>query len=400
MNKIYYKDTYIRSFETKLQGQGRDDRGRVFAVLEETAFYPTGGGQPHDLGTLNGINVLDVEEMDGEIRHYLEKELDPDSKVLGEIDWTRRFDHMQQHAGQHILSAAFEELYGYKTIGFHLGKELVTIDLEISDLPEQHAEEAEGLANQIILENRPIETRWVTAEEAAKLPLRKQLSVTEGIRLVIVPEFDYNGCGGTHPSSAGQVGSIKILDWDRQKKYIRVEFVCGSRVLRQLHQKNEIIGELSQLLNAPEHDLPLAGKRLIENGKELEKALEAAKDTILAYEARELAGQADVSENGKFITMVYQGRSIQELQKLGRFIVSEEENAVVFLINESEDKLQFVCARGPLHEINMKDLSAALLTKINGKGGGNPQFVQGGGEKLMSGVQLLEQAVALAHTKG
>ncbi|MCU1808570.1 DHHA1 domain-containing protein [Cytobacillus firmus] len=396
MKKLYYENPYIKTFETELVHQAADDKERVYAVLKETAFYPTGGGQPHDEGTLNGIRVVGVEEAEGEIRHYLERELEPsNSGISGEIDWNRRFDHMQQHAGQHILSAAFEELYGYKTVSFHLGKEILTIDLEISELPVGHAEEAERLANAIILENRPIEARWVSAEEASQFPLRKQLSVSEDIRLVIVPEFDYNGCGGTHPTSTCQVAGVKVLDWERQKKKIRVQFICGSRILTQLQTKHEITGNLSQLLNAPEQDLPSAASRLIENGKDLEKQLEAAKEALLAYEAKEMftAGKE------KCISKVFEGRSVQELQKLARLIASQTENADVILINETADKLQFVCARGADSESDMKSLSAELLQKINGKGGGNPQFAQGGGDKLMSGEDLLEYAMRLAGQK-
>ncbi|MBG9587296.1 alanyl-tRNA editing protein [Cytobacillus firmus] len=396
MKKLYYENPYIKTFETELVYQAADDKERVYAVLKETAFYPTGGGQPHDEGTLNGIKVVDVEEAEGEIRHYLERELEPsNSGISGKIDWNRRFDHMQQHAGQHILSAAFEELYGYKTVSFHLGKEILTIDLEISELPVRHAEEAERLANAIILENHPIEARWVSAEEASQFPLRKQLSVSEDIRLVIIPEFDYNGCGGTHPTSTGQVAGVKILDWERQKKKIRVQFICGSRILTQLQTKHEITGNLSQLLNAPEQDLPSAASRLIENGKDLEKQLEAAKEALLAYEAKEMF----TAGNEKCISKVFEGRSIQELQKLARLIASQTENADVFLINETADKLQFVCARGADSESDMKSLSAELLQKINGKGGGNPQFAQGGGDKLMSGEDLLEYAMRLAGQK-
>lgn len=396
MKKLYYEDPYIKTFETELVYQGADDKERVYAVLKESAFYPTGGGQPHDEGTLNNIKVVDVEEVEGEIRHYLEGELDSStSGVSGEIDWKRRFDHMQQHAGQHILSAAFEELYGYKTVSFHLGRETLTIDLEISELPVQHAEEAERLANAIILENRPIESRWVSAEEASKFPLRKKLSVSEDIRLVIIPEFDYNGCGGTHPTSTGQVSGVKILDWERQKKKIRVQFVCGSRILTQLQTKHEITRSLSQLLNSPEKDLLSAASRLIENGKDLEKQLEEAKETLLAFEAKEMLTAGE----GNSVSKVFEGRTIQELQKLARLIASQSENADVILINETADKLQFVCARGADSESDMKNLSAELLQRINGKGGGNPQFAQGGGEKLMSGEDLLQYALRLAGRK-
>ncbi|KAF0815604.1 Alanyl-tRNA synthetase family protein [Bacillus sp. ZZV12-4809] len=397
MKKLYYEDPYIKTFETELVYQAADEKERVYAVLKETAFYPTGGGQPHDEGALNNIKVVDVEEVEGEIRHYLEGELDTSTtEVSGEIDWKRRFDHMQQHAGQHILSAAFEELYGYKTVSFHLGRETLTIDLEISELPAEHAEEAERLANAIILENRPIESKWVSAEEASKFPLRKKLSVSEDIRLVIIPEFDYNGCGGTHPTSTGQVSGVKILDWERQKKKIRVQFVCGSRILAQLQTKYEITRYLSQLLNAPEKELPSAASRLIENGKDLEKQLEEAKETLLAFEAKELY----TAEEGEYVSQVFKGRTIQELQKLARLIASQSENADVILINETADKLQFVCAKGADSESDMKSLSAELLQKINGKGGGNPQFAQGGGEKLMSGEDLLQYALRLAGQKG
>lgn len=397
MKKLYYEDPYIKIFETELVYQAADEKERVYAVLKETAFYPTGGGQPHDEGALNNIKVVDVEEVEGEIRHYLEGELDTSTtEVSGEIDWKRRFDHMQQHAGQHILSAAFEELYGYKTVSFHLGRETLTIDLEISELPAEHAEEAERLANAIILENRPIESKWVSAEEASKFPLRKKLSVSEDIRLVIIPEFDYNGCGGTHPTSTGQVSGVKILDWERQKKKIRVQFVCGSRILAQLQTKYEITRYLSQLLNAPEKELPSAASRLIENGKDLEKQLEEAKETLLAFEAKELY----TAEEGEYVSQVFKGRTIQELQKLARLIASQSENADVILINETADKLQFVCAKGADSESDMKSLSAELLQKINGKGGGNPQFAQGGGEKLMSGEDLLQYALRLAGQKG
>ena len=154
-NKLFYKDSYIKSFTAQIVNKGKDENGNDYLVLDQTAFYPTGGGQPHDVGTIENIKVINVEEVEGEIRHYLEGELEDISpSVYGVIDWDRRFDHMQQHAGQHILSAAFENLFEYKTVGFHLGNEILTIDLETESLTETEAEKAEQLANEIILENR------------------------------------------------------------------------------------------------------------------------------------------------------------------------------------------------------------------------------------------------------
>ncbi|KAB2329944.1 alanyl-tRNA editing protein [Cytobacillus depressus] len=392
-SKLYYEDPYLKSFTAHLLKQEKDEQGKWYAVLDKTAFYPTGGGQPNDTGTLNDIKVIDVEEIDGEIRHYVEKEL-PETlgNIAGQIDWDRRFDHMQQHAGQHILTAAFVELFSFPTVSFHLGKETSTIDLDISELTDEQALEAEKLANQIILEGRPIETKWVTESELSGYQLRKALSVTENIRLVIIPDFDYNGCGGTHPKSTAEVGPIKILDWERQKSKIRVQFVCGGRVLTQLHQKQKVIKDLTELLNAPEQGLPPAAKKLIDLGKERDKTLEFLRESLLSYEAKELLQRAEKLENGKMICEVFQDRSIQELQKLARSITAFSDEVLVFLVNETKDKLQFVCARGSKSSISMKQVSSALLSAINGKGGGNDHFAQGGGEKLITGEQLLQHA--------
>ncbi|MED3552484.1 DHHA1 domain-containing protein [Cytobacillus praedii] len=393
-NKLYYQDPYIKSFTTYLKDQQKDEQGRVYAILEETAFYPTGGGQPHDTGTLNGIKVTDVEEVNGEICHYLAQPFSEPGEITGEIDWERRFDHMQQHAGQHILSAAFEEQFGYATVSFHLGNEVLTIDLDIEELSDEQASEAEDLANRIILENRVIETKWVTMDELSSYRLRKQLSVTENIRLVIIPDFDYNGCGGTHPHSTGEVRAIKILDWEKQRKKIRVHFVCGDRVLNQLHQKQKEIKRLTSILNAPAESLADMAKKLSEDKKMLEKSIEELKDELVAYEAKDLLANGKSSGNGLMISKQFKKRPIQEVQKLARSVTAQSEEAVVFFVNDAEEKLQFVCAKGKVPSSSMKEITNKLLPLINGKGGGNDLFAQGGGEALITAEQLFNQGLA------
>ncbi|MEH7110664.1 alanyl-tRNA editing protein, partial [Bacillus sp. JJ1764] len=204
-HKLYYTDPYIKSFTAKVERQAQDQDGNWFIVLDQTAFYPTGGGQPFDTGVIEQSRVINVEEIDGEIRHYLQEPI-PSHKmeVSGQIDWDRRYDHMQQHCGQHILSAAFEQLFDYNTVGFHLGNDIVTIDLDTEQLTEAEAAQVESLSNQIILENKPIEIKWVTEEELSRYSLRKETKVKENIRLVIIPDYDYNGCGGTHPWATGE----------------------------------------------------------------------------------------------------------------------------------------------------------------------------------------------------
>jgi len=389
--KLYYQDSYLKSFSAELIKQGIDESGRLYAVLSQTVFYPTGGGQPFDTGSINGVEVLDVEEVEGEIRHYLAEPLGECAAVEGLIDWERRFDHMQQHSGQHILSAAFEELYQYKTVSFHLGKETLTIDLDTDNLSSEETAAVEKLANKVILENRPIVTKWVNKDELKQYQLRKELSVSENIRLVIIPDFDYNGCGGTHPTSTGQVVSLKILGWERQKKKVRVEFVCGSRVLQQLEKKHSIVQQLTSLLNSPEQEMAAAVQRLLESRKELEKAVEDSKDKLLTYEALEIIDQSNLD----LISRVFQSRSIQELQMLARLLVSMADAKTFLLVAENEDKLQFVFARGKTAQGNMKELAGKAMSLINGKGGGNDSFSQGGGDKLMSGEDFMKQIVEM-----
>lgn len=388
-DRIYYQNVYKKIFKARIVGNGVDLEGRPYVVLSNTAFYPTGGGQPHDTGTIEGVRVIDVEEVDGEIRHFLDEELHSQKEVEAAIDWERRLDHMQQHAGQHILTAAFVRLFGFQTVSFHLGKGLVSIDLDVESVTAEQMAAAEKLANDIILENRPIETKWVTEDELSEFSLRKQVSVTDEIRLVIIPDFDDNGCGGTHPSSTGQVGLLKIISTEMQKRKVRVHFVCGDRVLQQLHRKHEELSAASKLLSAPEDGVRSAIERLLSSHHELEKSLEKTNEELLSFEAKHLLEM----KNGNIVKGSFTERTVQELQKLARMIVAEDNSVIVFLAAENEDRLQFVAARGASISPSMKLVSAAVLPHLNGKGGGNDAFVQGGGERKMAAEELLNVMV-------
>lgn len=392
MEKLFYQDPYIQTFTTTLIKQSQDEFGKWYALLEQTAFYPEGGGQPYDIGTLNNQKVIDVQEINGEIRHYLEDPLPVTTdEIKGTIDWERRYDHMQQHAGQHLLSAAFEELFSYKTKSFHLGKETSTIDLDTNELTEQEVLEAEALVNRIILENRKIEARWVTKDELSDYPLRKELSVSENIRLVIISDFDYNGCGGTHPRATGGVASLKILSLEKQKKMIRVTFVAGNRVLKQLQEKQQVLSELSILLNAPQNGMAEAVTRMLGQSKEQAKELKDTKDKLLDYEAMALASQMESVAGQKLVMAVFQEREMAELQSMARKITSGADDINTFLLAENAGKVQFVGARGSKSDLNMKDIAKEVFALINGKGGGSESFVQGGGETTITGNELLEE---------
>ncbi|TFE00818.1 DHHA1 domain-containing protein [Jeotgalibacillus sp. R-1-5s-1] len=385
--KLFYQDVYIHEFEAEIEKNGIDEQGSPYLVLNQTAFYPTGGGQPFDQGTLNGAQVQEVEEVEGEIRHYTD--LKATGSVKGEIDWERRFDHMQQHAGQHILSAVFENKFDAKTISFHLGQEVCSIDLEVESLTEETVLQAEEAANLVILENRPIETKWVTYEELSQYPLRKAVSVKEDIRLVIIPDIDYNGCGGTHPGSTGEVAALNILHTEKQKGNIRVYFVCGHRVRKQLDEKHLVVQSLTARLSAPQDQLPQAADRLLEQVRDLEKEKEELKKQLA-----ELRADGYLSTSNHVIKEIFHDQEIADIQHLAKNITLKADDRIVLFVNETDDKLQVICARGNSVDMNMNLPLKKVLSLINGRGGGKPDFVQGGGEKLMTAEELLRHLEA------
>ncbi|WP_047152775.1 serine-tRNA(Ala) deacylase AlaX [Aneurinibacillus tyrosinisolvens] len=391
-DKLYYEDPYKKEFTASILRQGTERDGTPFVVLTQTAFYPTGGGQPCDLGTLSGIDVIDVEEIEGEIRHRLRGALPEDkSEIAGKIDWQRRFDHMQQHTGQHILSAAFEQLYDAATVGFHLGRETVTVDIALPELSREQAEAVEQLANSIVFENRDIIARFVEPQELAQLPLRKPPSVSENVRIVMIADFDYSPCGGTHPSRTGEVGPIKILTWERYKNNNRIEFVCGARTIREMNKKQMILRDASRLLTSGEAELADNVTRLLTERKELERSLLEARGKLFEYEAGELVEAAPLNAGIHLVTKTFTDRTMQDLQKLANHVTSIKPNTVALFAGYG-DKTQLVFARGSAVPIAMNNLLKETLPLIDGKGGGNPNVAQGGGNMSVSAGDVVAYA--------
>lgn len=391
--KLYYTDAYKQDFTTKVIKQDYDKGGNLYVILNETAFYPTGGGQPHDTGTLNGIAVLGVEEVDEEIRHFIAEQLHTE-EVEGKINWERRFDHMQQHAAQHILSAAFWDYFNIPTIGFHLGKETVTIDLETENLHAETVEKAVQIANKIVFENHPILIKWMNLEEAKTLPLRKEPTMTENIRVVIIENFDYNGCGGTHPKRTGEVGPIQVLGWQRNKGSIRLTFIAGWRTLKLMGQQQQIMKNVSKQLNSSEADIPAKVAQLLTSQKENEKAMQTMTEKLLYTEANELLQQPTKIHAGILISKVFTNRSMQEIAKLSAIITEQQEHAITYFVIENEDKLQCILACGKTVTLDMNTLLKEALPTIEGKGGGNKKIARGGGKAMMSGDEFLNQLIS------
>lgn len=393
-HKLYYQDAYIEHFSSRVKEQHHDLEGNWYVTLEQTAFYPTGGGQPHDIGFINEELVTNVEEIDGEIRHYIQNPVFTNQvEIDGKIDWVRRYDFMQQHAGQHVLTAAFVELFDIQTTSFHLGEETVTIDLNCSEIDEDQLLFAEELANRIIMENRPIETKWVTKEQLEKYPLRKKVKVDQDIRLVIIPEFDYNGCGGTHPRNTAEIAMLKILKVEKQNGQIRIHFVCGNRIRKQLHKKQKAVLEMIHLLSSSEEKLGDTIKVLLNQKKVLEKQLAEKQQLLIEFESREL-----IESQQQYFPLIhahYHNRSIQDLQKLAQLVVAESTSVIVLLIARNEQRLQVVLGRGQNLNVNLKEVISEILPLINGKGGGSESFVQGGGIDEMDVVLFEDTCVNL-----
>ncbi len=380
--KLYYEDAYQMEFDSNVIKIDEDEHG-LFVVLEDTAFYPTGGGQPHDEGTLNGVAVFDVEEVEGEVRHYIEGHLPEGTKeVHGSVNQVRRMDHMQQHCGQHIISAVFDDQFNIPTTSFHLGKDTVTIDLDTEQLSDDLLAKVEEQVNRIIRANYPVETKWMSVAEAGEYPLRKPLAVQGDVRLVVIPEVDYNGCGGTHPHSTGEVMAAKFLGWSKNKKQVRLEFVCGHRVLQKLGQKHQVLTEMKRIVPKPEQQLVEEVGELIKASKEKDKRIAELEEHLLHYEAQEILS---LSKEQAVIQCVFKNRPIKALQSLGKAITEEAPETYVILISEQEEQLQFVLARGADIDRNMNDIAKQAMPLIEGKGGGKPNFVQGGGRRLMDG---------------
>jgi alanyl-tRNA synthetase len=384
-DRLYYTDPYDREFDAVIvRCEGR----RV--ALDRTGFYPTSGGQPFDTGTLGNLRVIDVvDEDDGTITHVMDDAgaelarpgaphappLQVGQAVHGIIDWPRRFDHMQQHTGQHLLSAAFDRLLGVPTVSFHLGAEASTIDLA-RELPPRDIAAAESEANRIVWENRPVTIRFADAEEAARLTLRKEPKRQGRLRLVDVEGFDLSACGGTHVARTGAVGIIAVGSWERFKGGQRVEFRCGGRALDRVRSLRDTASAAMRLLSVTAGELPEAIERLQADAKEQRRAVSALQTELASYRAAELAASADVSDRGRLVLRVVDADA-NGLKALASAIVAAAGYAAV-LVSASTPAL-VVVARSADVTVQANHVLAALTARFGGRGGGKPELAQGGG---------------------
>ena len=369
--RLYYNDPYLLEFVATVL-ENRRVGNKFGVVLDKTAFYPTSGGQPNDLGFINEIPLLDcIENEDtGEVLHIVDHKI-AEGEVHCKIDSVRRSDHMQQHSGQHVLSQAFVERFGWPTVSFHLGPATCTIDLPTDSITQEQTEEAEELANRIVQENRAVSVRYILHEEIATAGLRKPTERSGEIRVIDIAHFDRSACGGTHVRMTGEIGPILIIGHERAKKQTRVQFVCGTRAIRHARSANRVLATITQMVSAPPFESAEAVRTLRDEHQQMHKQIEDLESKVLDYEAAQFP-----LKNGVAVGC-FKNRGIEKLKLLAIKICSKP-GAVALLADEG-DQLRIVFARSGDSTVDVSRLLKTTLEKFGGRGGGRPNLAQGGG---------------------
>jgi alanyl-tRNA synthetase len=375
-HRLYYQDSYLKSFKATIQRVDvRDDKW--LAILDRTAFYPTSGGQPFDTGALGGVSVVDVVDLeDGSIGHVVERTLEAGREVEAGIDWPRRFDHMQQHTGQHILSAAFERCHHDATVSFHLGAESSTIDLQ-RELPRDAIVEAANEANRVIWENRPVTIRFASREEALKLPLRKEPGREGQLRLIEVADFDLSACGGTHVNQTGAVGIIAISAWERFKGGMRVHFVCGGRALKSFGTLRDIVADSSRLLSVQSVEIPSAVERLQSEGKDTRRTIKQLQEQLVGHEAARLAREGVANGSATLVAEALDGWDAQGLKNIAAKIA--ERPSIIAVLTSGGPPSLVAVARSADLSLDASAFVKEIAAAFGGRGGGTKELAQAGG---------------------
>jgi alanyl-tRNA synthetase len=394
--RLYYDDSFERDFTaTVVSCEPALHAGAPAwdVVLDCTAFYPSSGGQPHDLGRLGEAHVLDVRDEDEEIVHVVDRPLEPGG-VTGCIDWTRRFDHMQQHTGQHLLSAMFQERFGRPTVSFHLGSEVCTIDLRGPEPSEEILQGAERAANQVIFEDRPVTVRYGTAERLAQVGVRKEVDRSGILRAIEIEGADLQPCGGTHVKRTAQIGMILVRRCFKIRQDWRVEFVCGLRAERAARQDFLALRGVAERLRCAVEDVVAAAERAVSERDAHFKSVRAALQRLAEAEATlELQAAPPSSDGTRLVARVFPEDIAPEY--LGYFAaqLAKSEKTIALLAAAEGGHLIFA-----QHPSAAKDMNAALkqvLQEMGGKGGGTRDFARGRLNDAARGENALSHAKRL-----
>ena len=390
--KLYWENPYLTEFNANIVtiAAYEKDPTKQVVVLDQTAFYPEGGGQPWDEGYIHNSEVIYVYEENNVIYHVVDPMSENQGEVLCRLNWQRRFDFMQQHLGQHILSSVIEELYDADTVGFHLGNDAVTIDITREALTSQEVETIEKKANEYIYKNLSVTIHYPNKEELLKFTLRKSPSVAEGIRIVEIDKTDFSPCGGTHPGNTGEVGIIKIKRLEKMRGNTRIEFICGNRALNDYIWKNSYINDIASLLSIKDIETFPFVERIFHDLRQLEKENRNLQKNLLDYQIKELHNQGEDYKNYKIVVKIFDGIDFKNLQHMATAL-NRYENTIIFLATKNE-KAQVVFSRSQELNLDINKLFREVVGMINGKGGGNPMTAQGGGDDLANLEGMMEAA--------
>jgi alanyl-tRNA synthetase len=387
-DRIYYHDSFLYDFDAEVHEL--IDGPRPALILDRSAFYPTSGGQIHDTGTITmgdvQLRITEVADTDdGKVVHYFEAERDfdksalkPGARIRGYIDDFRRRDHMQQHSGQHVLSAAFIKLFDLHTVSFHMADDYCSIDLDTQTLTKEQVEKAERLANEIVLENRPVEIRYVTREEAGKLGLRKiPTAERDELRIIDIKDCDLSACGGTHVNQTGQIASILLRKFEKVRQGWRVEFVAGQRAVATARRDYTALSETAALFSAHIYDVPQQARKSLDEIRTLRKQAEQSQEELAAAQATAILAETPESNGRKLIVRTYSDRDMNFVKLLAQKLTRQAANAIALLATTSpQPALIFAQSAGQPHD--MGKMLKEVLTKLGGRGGGSKDMAQGG----------------------
>lgn len=412
--RLYYQDSHLIEFEGRVVDTSERVSGWTAVTLDRTAFYPTGGGQPSDTGTLNGIRVVEcIDDEANGILHVIQgRAPEIGTTVKGRIDWARRLDHMQQHTGQHILSQAFINLFKAPTRSFRVLEQSCEIDVDLVNPTTELIERAIGLANNVIWEDRAIAIKEVSPDVASQLPLRKEPSRAGDLRLIEIEGFDLTPCGGTHAYRTGEVGIIVVRSWERAKGLTRIEFLAGGRAYADYRRANNTARQTAALFSSGRDDAPLLAERMMEENKELHRRLRTLEVVAARVEAEDLLkGIADVppvmsaresattdqqtavKQTTRMIAKVFDNRDAESLKQLALSLI-EHSNVIALLGSRDKDAARLVFARSADEAGDMNALMRDACALLNGRGGGKPDLAQGGGSAIDRINEAIESAAA------
>ncbi len=383
----YERDPYLARLTTAVRSAGARD-GRPYVVLEDTIFYPEGGGQPGDRGTVGGVLVADVQREAGEIRHYLDGAA-PAGPVTLELDWRRRFDHMQSHTAQHLLTALAQDRFGWPTTAFHLGEERCDIELDAPVLPKDELAALEEMVAAEIRAARPVGVRRVAPAELGGLDVRTR-GLPEGhtgdVRLVEILGIDRNTCGGTHLRSTAEIEAVKLLDTEPMRGGTRLHFVAGRRLRARLAAHEERAATLRTLLGAPDDELAAAAQGKLEQLKDALRRTRQLDEELAGAAAQALAGDAE-----PVVAAHWDDKDGGFLQRVAKELVALAPAKVALLTAGPGDAGLYVVCGGAEAPVDLAALSRDAARRLDGKGGGAGRIFQGKAAALSRRAQLVQQ---------